>query len=293
MYGSLIIAYLFLGGAAAGALLAVSAWSLAFHRAAARATLHPSLTAAFSALRKNVYLVGFVLLAFAMVCLLWDLGAPHRALLIFTQPRPTVLTFGAYTLTVEATIAALLAAGHLFGRPRLEGSRMLTALEILCCLGALATMTYTGVFLASNPAIAFWNTWTLVAVFVFSSLSTGISATLLIDWFTQGQTLLLRAAKPLQKWHLACLAAEAVAIGLFLAATFSNPATASARALLLSPDVLPTAAIGVLGFGIFAPAALEAFSLAQKECRTIPVADVLCLCGGVCLRYIAITCGVH
>ena len=104
LYGSLVIAYLFLGGTAAGALFVISAWSLLFRRAQ-----RPSrLQTAFEALRRRVYIAGVVLLVFAMVCLLWDLGNPGRALLVFLHPHPTVITFGAYTLAIETLVATLL-----------------------------------------------------------------------------------------------------------------------------------------------------------------------------------------
>ena len=301
MYGPLIIAYLFLGGAAAGALTVVSAWSLALRRSRARNQLAARalavgasperIVAAFVALRARVYVVGLAMLAFAMLCLLWDLGSPARALLVFLRPHPTTLTFGAYTLAFELALATLLTIARLTGFPRLR-ERTFAVLEALCCAGGVATMAYTGVFLMGG-AVAFWNTWALVGLFTLSSLSAGLSAVLLIDWLTQGRTPLLRAAKPLQRFHLACLAVEAVFLALFTVAACTNPDASGALALLAAPDMLPTAAIGVVGFGIIAPAALEIYSLTRTDCRTIPAADVTCLTGCLILRAVVIACGVH
>ncbi|TNU88570.1 hypothetical protein FIC87_14305 [Eggerthella lenta] len=288
MYGPLIIAYLFLGGTAAGALFVMSVWSLQTRLSSVRA---PRQETAFAALRRRTYAAAFVLLVLAMTCLLWDLGAPHRAPLIFLHSRPTVLTFGAYTLAIEAVLTVLLAATYLLKRPALQGSA-LTIAEFLCSVGAIVTMSYTGVFLMSG-GIPFWNTWALVGLFTFSSISAGVSTVLLIDWFIQGQTLLLRASKPLQRWHLGCLAGETVFLALFTYDVLSNPSANAARTLLLSPDMLATAVVGVAGFGITLPAALETYSLTRKDCRTIPVSDVACLLGCLILRYVVIACGVH
>lgn len=263
----------------------VSAWSLSFRRE----PHSKRLASAFATLRVRVYAVGFLLLALAMVCLLWDLGLPERALLVFLRPHATVITFGAYTLAVEIILAALLLTAHLPSAINLHGTA-LTAVEVLCCVGAVCVMAYTGVFLTGG-AIAFWNSWALVGLFTFSALSSGVSVVLLIDWFTQGQALLLRAAKPLQKWHLACLAFETAFLALFVGAAFENPAARASVDLLLAPDMLATALVGVGGFGIVLPAALEAYSLTRIDCRTIPVSDVVCLFGGLCLRYVVITCG--
>lgn len=280
--------YLFLGGAAAGALFVMSAWSFAFRRSENPARL---LTA-FESLRRRTYTVGFLLLAFAMICLLGDLGNPGRALMVFFLPHPTVITFGAYTLAIEALLAALLLAASLPNSPLALRGRWLDIVEALCCIGALATMAYTGIFLFQG-SIPFWNHWSIIVLFVFSSLSSGVSVVLLIDWFTQGQSLLLRATKPLQICHVACLAAEVVFLTLFVNAAFRNPLADASLNLLMEPEMLAIAGVGVIGMGIALPIALETYSIIRKECRAIPVSDFICLLGGLCLRYCLITCGVH
>ncbi|HJF62250.1 MULTISPECIES: NrfD/PsrC family molybdoenzyme membrane anchor subunit [Gordonibacter] len=288
LYGSLVIVYLFLGGAAAGALFVMSAWSFAFRRSENPARL---LTA-FESLRRRTYTVGFLLLAFAMICLLGDLGNPGRALMVFFLPHPTVITFGAYTLAIEALLAALLLAASLPNSPLALRGRWLDIVEALCCIGALATMAYTGIFLFQG-SIPFWNHWSIIVLFVFSSLSSGVSVVLLIDWFTQGQSLLLRATKPLQICHVACLAAEVVFLTLFVNAAFRNPLADASLNLLMEPEMLAIAGVGVIGMGIALPITLETYSITRKECRAIPVSDFICLLGGLCLRYCLITCGVH
>lgn len=288
LYGSLVIAYLFLGGTAAGALFVVSVWSLLFRRAQ-----RPSrLQTAFEALRRRVYIAGVVLLVFAMVCLLWDLGNPGRALLVFLHPHPTVITFGAYTLAIEALVATLLSLASLSQSPLSLHGRARGVVEILCCVGALATMAYTGVFLFQG-GIPFWNHWSIIALFALSSLSSGVSVVLLIDWVTQGQSLLLRATKPLQLCHIACLIAEAIFLTIFSFATFGNPSANASVNLLMEPDMLAIALVGVMGAGIVVPLTLETYSATRKECRTIPVSDFVCLFGGLCLRYCLIACGAH
>lgn len=289
MYGPLVITYLFLGGAAAGALFVASTWSLAARRS--ERLQNPLFAAAFDTMRKHVYAAGFIMLAFAMACLLWDLGSPQRALLVFLRPRPTVLTFGAFTLSVEAGVTAVLASSSLLGKPRLPKG-LFTTLEALCCLGALATMGYTGVFLFESGMPA-WSTWTLVALFVFSSLSAGISTVLLIDWVAQGRARLLKAAKPLQKAHLACLAGEGAFFTLFMLHVFDDPSATAAKSLIMQQDMTATIALGVVGFGMAVPAALEAYSLTRAECRTIPAADAACLLGCFILRAVVVACGIR
>ena len=286
----LAIAYLFLGGAASGAYFVMAAWSLAFHRGGLE---HPHrLHSAFKALLARVYAIAFIALVGSAACLVWDLLYPERALLIFLRPRPTLLTFGAWAIAAQLLIGLTLALANAFDL-RIIGGRARKALEALAIPASFAVMLYTGLFLASNASIPFWNTPWLAVLFLLSSLSAGVSAVLLIDYFVQGQTLLLRAAKPLQRLHLACLALEAAVLAGFLHAGFANPDAGKSIALLMQPDTLSVGVVGVAIFGIIIPFLLEGYALTRKECRTIPFSDVVCLIGGFCLRWCVIMCGVH
>lgn len=290
MFDTLIIAYLFLGGAAGGAYFVMAAWSLVFHR---RDAEHPHrLHTAFKALLSRVYAIALIALVVSAACLVWDLLHPQRALLIFLRPRPTLLTFGAYALALLMALGLALALANVFDL-RIIGGRARKVLEALTIPTSLAVMLYTGMFLASNASVPFWNTPWLTALLLLSSLSSGVSAVLLIDYFTQGQTLLLRAAKPLQKLHMGSLALEAAALAGFLHAGFSNPDAHKSIALLMQPDMLPVGIVGVVLFGIILPFLLEGYALTRKECRTIPFSDVICLIGSFCLRWCVIMCGVH
>ena len=65
MYGPLIIAYLFFGGTAAGAMLVMAWWSLRFYHKANRPTSR--MARAFAAMQQRVYPIGFVLLLVSML----------------------------------------------------------------------------------------------------------------------------------------------------------------------------------------------------------------------------------
>ena len=143
MYGALVIAYLFLGGVAAGGFFAMAAWSLAFERS--------------TCANAWTYTLCLALLALAVALLLWDLGRPERALLVLLHPHATVITFGAFCLVTELALGSLLVLGSLFRLPFAQG-RLKRAAEVLCCAFSLATMAYTGVFLVGNLAVPLWNT---------------------------------------------------------------------------------------------------------------------------------------
>jgi formate-dependent nitrite reductase membrane component NrfD len=289
-FDTLVILYLFLGGAAAGALFIMPVWSIAFHHNDHKHDYR--LQRAFKSLKARCYSIALIVLIFSILCLIWDLGKPERALSLFLRPHLTVLTFGSFALVLEVLLGFLLAAANVFDLSIISG-KLRRVLEFLCCLCSLAVMVYTGIFLAANAAVPFWHTWTLVALLFFSSLSGGISVVLLIDYFIKDQTLLLRAARPLQKTHVIVLIVQALALAGFLATLFTNPATNKSLTLLLSPGMLSTAVVGVTGMGILVPLVFELYTLKAKECRTIPISDVVCLLGGLCLRYVIVLCGVH
>ena len=154
-------------------------------------------------------------------------------------------------------------------------------------------MGYTGVFLYSNVGVPLWHSPFRVGLFFCSALSSGLSVVMLVDYFSRAEAKLIHAVRPLQQCHLVCLAAELVFMAAFVAAAWTNPQAASAIAVLLSPDVLPTALIGTLGLGIVVPSSLESYALFRKEQRAIPVSDFVCLIGALCLRWTVIVCGVH
>ena len=290
LFSILITLYLFLGGAAAGALFTMAAWSIVFHRNERQQS--ERLKNAFKSLLTKSYLIGLVLLVFSIFCLVWDLGSPERVLYLFFKPHLTVLTFGSYFLLILSLIGFLLAAVNLLDLSFVKGKTR-KLLEYLCCFFALAVIIYVGVFLATNASVPFWNNWVLVALFLFSSLSCGVSIVLLIDYFIKDQTLLLRAARPLQRAHVLVLLLEALSLAGFLAIVFTNPAAAKSIDLLMEPGMLSTAVIGVVGMGIVIPLFLESYNLLTKPYRTIPISDVICLLGGFFLRYVIILCGVH
>lgn len=247
---------------------------------------------AFESFRAQMHVICLLLLALSMLFLFWDLGVPERALYIFLHPHATVLTFGSVSLVAELTVGALLTLGSAFRVRALQG-RVRNALNLVCCVTSVATMAYTGAFLMSNIGIAFWGTWTIVLLFVSSSLSCGTALMLLAGYFASEQLLSFKTARLFQKCHLAFIAAEAVSLALFLQAALANPMAANACNMLFSPDMLPIAAVGVVGFSLVIPAVCEGFALLRRRGSAAPAADAFCLCGGFLLRFCIISCGVY
>lgn len=290
MYGPLIITYLFFGGSAGGMLLVMSLWSLFFYHTSQ--LRRDRLVCAFSSLQKRIYPIGCILLFVSLLCLLGDINYLDRAFLVFLHPHATPITFGAYILAIELILTLLLAIANTFA-PLIFSGKVRGILESLLALSSVAVMVYTGIYLYSIIHVPLWNTPLLILLFFLSSLSSGISAALLVDYFADGSTLLLRAAKPLQKSHLITIGLETlttIAYGTYL---FMTPRAASSLALLTTPTIAPIFCIGFIGFGLVVPFSMETYTLLRKECRTIPVSDFVCLLGGFCLRWCVIICATH
>ncbi len=111
MLGTFVVLYLFLGGCGAAVLFVTAVWSLLFHRTRnAHLPAEPRLHGIWRA--KPVHLASFGLLALsASLCLLLDLGRPHRFFLLFLRPTASLLSVGSFVL-----LAALLASGLLWQR---------------------------------------------------------------------------------------------------------------------------------------------------------------------------------
>ncbi len=290
MYGILITSYLFIGGAASGSLLVMCAWSLLFHLHASNRA--PRIRRAFRSLKSTVYTVSFILLVLSVVCLTFDLASPQKAYLIFIRPHATPITFGAFALAIGLVIGFFLMVANVM-RPRWTNGYVKGAFEIMGVACSICIMAYTGVLLYSQESVPMWHSPWIVPLFMLSSVSCGISVVLLIDYFIQGKLLLLSTVKPLQKMHLICLVCETIALGAFAFDLFTNPQAADSAKLLLETDMRNIAAIGIIGMGIAAPAAMESYALACENSRSIPVSDVICLIGGFCLRFCMVMCGTH
>lgn len=286
MLGSLVIAYLFLGGAAGGTFFVISAWSIA-HFSIPRPE---RLTHDFKNLQRYTYLSAFILLVTSLVCLLWDLGQPSRAFLIFLLPHPTPLTFGAYSLLILALFGGALAIIHLFDFQTLHRHTYII-LEICCCIASLAVICYTAVYLMSSQ-IALWKPPELIGLFLFSSLSSGFAITMLASYVLRSETLEIQTIKPLQTLHVICLISEVIFLVFYIMNVLSNSAASGSIALLTDPGMLSFMGIGVVVFGMVFPITAESYSLFMRDYRSIPASDAACLIGGLILRYVIISCGI-
>lgn len=290
MFGTLVVFYLFLGGCGAGIMLVTAVWSLAFHRSVERSLAQ---TKAFDDVKARCFGAGFVVLCLAALCLLLDLGRPERMFMLFTRPTWSILTFGSYTLMANLLVGGFLAAANLLYLPFVHAPARKVG-EVLCAVLSLLMMGYTGVYVGSIEAVALWFNLAVPVLFVLSSLSSGLSAVFILGAFGRDVRLLDGWTMLLHRCHLGTLVLEAAALGAFVGFAVLDPFARESLALLLEPAGLgPWFVVGLCGLGLLVPLITEGFVMAaDRLVRLLPV-DVLCIAGGLVLRFCVVWSGMH
>lgn len=290
VFGTLVVLYLFLGGCGAGVMFVTAAWSLAFHRNLERDQVQ---TNSFDDLKARCYGVGFVVLCLAALCLLFDLGRPELAFLLFVRPTASILSFGSFTLLAILLLAAFLTVANLFYVPFVHAPARKAA-EVLCVAASLLMMAYTGVYVGSIEAVALWNNVAIPVLFTLSSLSAGLSTVFVVAPFVRDTSVLEPWTQRLHRFHLAALLAETLALAAFLWFALSDPFAQASVGLLFSFDAYGGwFFVGLMGLGLAVPLAVEAFmALTKRMLRLLPV-DVLCVMGGLILRFCVVWSGMH
>lgn len=290
MLGSFVVMYLFLGGCGAGVLLAAAAWSLLFHCTRTRSRAQ---SRAFDGLMGILAAIAFVLLAVSAFCLLLDLGRPQRFFLLFTRPTPSLLTFGSFALLASLGVSGVLAAAHLVA-PRVVSEPLRIALEGAAVVLAFALMVYTGLYMALMEAVPLWNNAALPVLLALSSASSGVAVVLLAVPFVRDSALLGGWTEALRRVHRVVLLLEAGALAAFLALALAGPFARPALAVLLAPEGAgPWFAVGFAGLGVIVPLAAEGARALLRVPATLQVVEVLCVLGGLILRFCLVAAGSH
>lgn len=292
----LAAAYLFFGGTGAGTFFfAACAGFMGRGSAGARAAL----------VSKRGYAAALVLLVAGVVCLIFDLGRPEQALLVFLSPTWSYLTVGAYLLAA----LLLITLGLLLARVLSPRGGTSTAARVAKAVGmvvALGVMVYTGLLLRDLRPIPLWDSPVLPVLFLVSSLAAGLACvTVCAGLPDETDAFRRRLERSLARVDLVLVLAEALAAAifvLFLALGIGGgpvgPAGESAAAASL--EALTTRSVGALflvGFGLcglVVPAFADVRALRQGAgAQTSTVAAALAVAGCFCLRASLVLAGIH
>jgi polysulfide reductase chain C len=283
-WGWLIITYLFLAGAGAGAFISAVACDL----------LAPdwsrSLARAGSLAAGPLVAIGTATLVLDLEAGLWE---PWRQVYLVGNPT-SMITWGVLILSGFIPVAFLYAAAlneiTFVGR---IAKKYLIHLEIVGSVLAVATAGYTGVLIAVINGVPFWNTPLMPVLFTASAMSTGLAVAMI------GAAIIdVRTIKTLSNFalgHVIFLAVEGLVLGLliFMSLTRSAEAAASAQ-MLISGALSPYFWSLVVVVGILVPFLLsivEYYEYGEMPKFLVVGADLLVLIGGMSLRALIIYSG--
>jgi len=280
-WGWLIVSYLFLAGAGAGAFIAAVACEL----------LAPDWS---KSLARAGSLAAGPLVAVGTMCLVFDLEAgfwqPWRQLYLVSN-LSSMISWGVFVLSLFIPVALLYAAAlndlTVVGR---YAKKYFWHLEVIGSVLAVATAVYTGILIAVVNGVPFWNTPLMPVLFMASAMSTGLAVAMigaaLIDITT------IRTLSNFALGHVIFLAIEAVVLMLliFMSLTRSVEAAASAN-MLISGVLSPYFWLLVVILGILVPFTLsivEYYEYGEMHKYLVVGADLLVLVGGMSLRAVIV-----
>ncbi len=276
-WGWLIVTYLFLAGAGAGAFVAAVACDL----------LAPDWS---KSLARAGSVAAGPLVAVGTICLVLDLEAglwqPWRQIYLLSNPT-SMITWGVIILSAFIPVAFLYALGlneiTVVGQ---YAKRYLRHLEVIGSFLAVATAGYTGVLIAVVNGVPFWNTPVMPVLFMASAMSTGLAVAMIGAAIIDVTTI--RTLSNFALGHVIFLAVECVVLMLliFMSLTRSVEAAQSAE-MLISGALSPYFWALVVTIGILVPFALsiaEYLQYGEMPKSLVVGADLCVLIGGMSLR---------
>lgn len=283
-WGWLIVSYLFLAGAGAGAFVAAVACDL----------LAPDWS---KALARAGSLAAGPLVAIGTACLVLDLEAglwePWRQMFLVSNPA-SMISWGVVVLSIFIPVALLYAAAlNRIGFVGQYLQKYVWHLEIVGTPLAIATAIYTGILIAVVNGVPFWNTPMMPVLFLASAISTGLAVAMIgaaiIDITT------IRTLSNFALGHVIFLTVEGVVLMLlvFMSLTGSAEAATSAQ-MLISGILSPYFWALVVVVGILVPFVLsivEYYEYGEMPKHLVVGADLCVLIGGMSLRALIIFSG--
>lgn len=284
VWGWLIISYLFLAGAGAGAFVAAVACDI----------LAPDWS---KALARAGSLAAGPLVAIGTACLVLDLEAglwqPWRQMFLVSNPT-SMISWGVVVLSLFIPVALLYAAA--LNKITFVGEylqKYIWHLEVVGTPLAIATAIYTGILIAVVNGVPFWNTPMMPVLFFASAISTGLAVAMIgaaiIDITT------IRTLSNFALGHVIFLTVEGIVLMLlvFMSLTGSVEAATSAQTLisgLLSPYFW--ALVVVVGILVpFSLSIVEYYEYGEMPKLLVVGADLCVLIGGMSLRALIIFSG--
>lgn len=279
MFDVAVAWYLFMGGAGSGSLLAAFALDGFLLKAGLKERWARS--AVLSCL-----IAGFVLVAIGSLFLLADLGRPERIVYVFLFPHESVMSFGAFSITLLLIASFAQIIVRVVPGAKIPAAAF-SILRWLCALLSLSVLLYAGFLLKSWGGVEFWGSLFLPALFAVSGASCGASILQMSCWVMHGGRI------DLPNWlvgrvlsiDFALIVIEAFLLsGYLVQMCYDAEAFLSVMALVNGRFAL-CFWVGVVAVGVIMPLAADLLhrwtgGVALRGCSVFGV-----LAGSFCLRY--------
>ncbi len=323
MFSSSIVWYLFLAGVSSGAFLVATATMYGNHRkshqgledslsdyqvSGANQTkipqTNPHMTApshfgielhqSYNPSVGHIRVAGALCIAsFCIIAgslsLLATFSNPFIVWKVLLNPFNSITSFGATVVVIFAVLSVLATAVALL-KVRLPHWIFIT-LMTLGVLSAISTMLYAGFLLIMIISVDFWSTLLIPLLFIVSSLTCGLAASLFVETIYLG----IKTAGFSFRWNalLGLSLAEAIvlAILIFERAGYSPTALESVQMLLSGAEAWPFW-LGVVSLGIGLPLVTHLLLPRLPLEALVLVSTAGTLIGGFFIRYCIVNAGL-
>lgn len=301
MLSDLVVAYLFFGGAGAGACFISSVAALLSPRDAVRsARFAPYYARAYCA----TYLCGCSCVLVGIACLAFDLGRFDAIFTMLSAPRWSFISFGALAVSTCFVLSIVLAFAWLAleqkGASRVHFAA-LVVLEVAMLAASFGVMAYTGCLLQSVGSVPLWTSPLVPVLFVASSASCGIALMVLCLYLTGLWSNFVKLVVRIEKLDALVIAVEIACLGIVLGVSLQSGGTSQTDAalhgsgmLLATGDLALSFWLGLVAVGLVVPLLVELLWLRGGFSPQLILSACVCvLVGGIMLRACLVAAGMH
>ena len=301
MLSDLVVAYLFFGGAGAGACFVASLLSLRSPRGAVR---NVEFAPYYGRFYVATYSCAAACLLVGAVCLSFDLGRFDALVVLLFSPRISYIAVGSFAVLACFALSLALVLAWLRIGWRGASDRRLRAVfatQVAALLTSFCVMAYTGLLLQSIGSVPLWNSPLVPVLFVASSASCGFALAVLSAHVANVARPFDRALSIIAKCDAALITVEVVCLVALTVSALHVDAASQTQATLLASaenlvlgDFAPAFWLGLIAVGLVAPVLFDILWAKSGHSPRFALATCACvLVGGIVLRVCLVGAGAH
>ena len=289
MISTLATCYLFLGGAGAGCLVALSL----LKGARTLRACPDDLLALPRDLLSRAWVLCVVFLVLGMACIAIDLGRFDNVLVLLTSPRPVPLAVGAYALAFSLVLGCANAWLSATDTARRIPDFVIRVLSLIGVVVGSITVVYTGLLLASMVSVVAWHSALVPVIFSLSSLSCGLALILLAAAFAESRRPQVKPFSWLLTVDGAIIICEVLSLAAYVVLLGFDERSVMAQQALICGDLAIPFWCGVVGVGLALPWFLErVVTYSSHHFQMIWIAAAI-LVGGFLIRWCVVSLAAY